>query len=333
MESIDLTNYIKNNDTSISSNILNQCHKLGILIVKDPRVSYEDNDSFMDMLEKYYEQDEKIKLKDSRPEYSYQAGITPSYTELPRDHCEKIYHMDHENAAHKPKDKDPKYRYMWKLGKIPKNTSYSDFNSHNVIPESFPKSVWETKMNKWGDQMVQTVKTVSELIAIGLGLDTDYFNQKTEYGAHLLGPTGIDVSKHDIGTIVAGYHYDISFLTIHGKSRYSGLYIWTREGKKILVKVPKGCLLLQVGKELEYITGGYCMAGFHEVVINKEAKEKLNENKSNWRVSSTVFFHLDSDIMIELLDRFKNEENEQKYPKIMQGDYLKHELQHINLSK
>jgi isopenicillin N synthase-like dioxygenase len=51
--------------------------------------------------------------------------------------------------------------------------------------------------------------------------------------------------------IIAGYHYDLNFMTIHGKSRYPGLYVWTRDGTKKQVKVPDGCLLIQVS-ECEY---------------------------------------------------------------------------------
>lgn len=32
------------------------------------------------------------------------------------------------------------------------------------------------------------------------------------------------------------------------------------------VKIPDGCLFLQAGKMLEHLTGGYIMAGFHEVI-------------------------------------------------------------------
>jgi len=44
-------------------------------------------------------------------------------------------------------------------------------------------------------------------------------------------------------------------LTIHGKSRYPGLFVWLRTGEKISVSVPEGCLLLQAGKQLEILTG------------------------------------------------------------------------------
>jgi hypothetical protein len=48
-------------------------------------------------------------------------------------------------------------------------------------------------------------------------------------GAHLLAPTGSDLEKYDVGTVFAGWHYDISFMTIHGRSRYPGLSVWTRD--------------------------------------------------------------------------------------------------------
>jgi len=48
-----------------------------------------------------------------------------------------------------------------------------------------------------------------------------------------------------------------------------------RSGKKYSVKVPDGCLLIQAGKQIEHITGGYVQAGlnsppllvFHLIVL------------------------------------------------------------------
>jgi hypothetical protein len=43
----------------------------------------------------------------------------------------------------------------------------------------------------------------------------------------------------------------LNFLTIHGKSRFPGLFIWLRDGSRVPVVVPDGCLLLQArGKAL-----------------------------------------------------------------------------------
>jgi isopenicillin N synthase-like dioxygenase len=73
-------------------------------------------------------------------------------------------------------------------------------------------------------------------------------------------------------TILAGFHTDLNFLTIHGRSRYPGLHIWARNtGKRIAVTFPPTgrYLLVQAGKQLEHMTGGLIKAGFHEVVVNE----------------------------------------------------------------
>lgn len=97
------------------------------------------------------------------------------------------------------------------------------------------------------------------------------FSQKS-YSPHILAPTASDLKlygKKD--TILAGFHTDLNFLTIHGRSRYPGLHIWARNsGKRIPVKLPPTgpYLLVQAGKQLEHLSGGLIKAGYHEVVVN-----------------------------------------------------------------
>jgi hypothetical protein len=90
----------------------------------------------------------------------------------------------------------------------------------------------------------------------GFGEDRDAFTSRMHLGPHLLAPTGSDLARYNKpGTVFAGWHSDLNFLTIHGKSNFPGLSVWTREGKKMGVKVPDGCLLVQAGKQIEYLTG------------------------------------------------------------------------------
>ncbi len=78
--------------------------------------------------------------------------------------------------------------------------------------------------------------------------------------------TGADLDRHNtLDMCYAGYHYDLNFLTIHGKSRFPGLFVWLRDGRRVAVKIPAGCLFIQAGKQLEWLTGGYVMAGMYEV--------------------------------------------------------------------
>jgi isopenicillin N synthase-like dioxygenase len=121
---------------------------------------------------------------------------------------------------------------------------------------------------------------------------------------HLLAPTASDLKKYgEKDTILAGFHTDLNFLTIHGRSRYPGLHIWARNtGNRIPVKIPPGnYLLVQAGKQIEYITGGLIKAGYHEVVVNDKTietmakRQKEHPDRPLIRISSTLFWHLNSD--------------------------------------
>ena len=90
-------------------------------------------------------------------------------------------------------------------------------------------------MNKWGATLLNAATTAGEMAAIGMGLAKDEFTKRMVGGQHLLAPTGSDLKRYDVGTTLAGFHYDIAFLTVHGKSRYPGLYIWLRNWKKVTV--------------------------------------------------------------------------------------------------
>lgn len=45
-------------------------------------------------------------------------------------------------------------------------------------------------MDSWGSKMVSAVELVSEIIALGFGLEADAFTSRLRMGPHLLGPTG-----------------------------------------------------------------------------------------------------------------------------------------------
>ncbi|KAG8767320.1 hypothetical protein FRC12_006313 [Ceratobasidium sp. 428] len=175
----------------------------------------------------------------------------------------------------------------------------------NIVPAAFVDT-WQNTLETWGRSMKHAVEGVARMAAVGFGLDQETFTDAGKYGPHLLAPTASDLKKYGKkDTILAGFHSDLNFLTIHGRSRYPGLHIWARNsGKRIPVKVPAGrYLLVQAGKQLEHLTGGLVKAGFHEVVVNegtlgKQAIERTrteNPERPLIRISSTFFWHLSSD--------------------------------------
>lgn len=59
-------------------------------------------------------------------------------------------------------------------------------------------------------------------------------------GAYFSPAAGSDLGTHcALGTVFAGYHTDLNLLTIHGRSRYPGLFVWLRSGRRIPVRIPQ----------------------------------------------------------------------------------------------
>jgi isopenicillin N synthase-like dioxygenase len=307
------------------------------LIIKSPKVNEKDNSAFLDLVEKYFSQKVEDLMKDVHPELSYQVGATPEFTEVPRDHADVIAKLDAKNAAHRPKGADPKWRFFWRIGERPTNTEFPEQNAEPVIPSHFADE-WREVMDRWGNLMLSSVETVAQMIAAGVGAPLNTFTDLMHQGPHLLAPTGSDLARFNaLETIFAGFHYDFNLLTIHGKSRFPGLFIWLRDGSRLQVKVPDGCLLLQAGKQLEWLTGGEINAGFHEVVVCDDTLKAVERAKEKgaplWRISSTLFAHVNSDKLLTPLPPFDKTAPEGKYPPTLAGKQSADELEAIALSK
>lgn len=134
----------------------------GALLVHDSRVSEEDNDAFLNLIEDYFAQPVEDLKKDERPEIHYQVGVTLENTEKPKcavdEPCLDI--IANLDPAERPLDisghhPDPKCRFFWKMGTPPPyETEYPALNAPNVVPQA-PRisEKWESTMEKWGHSM------------------------------------------------------------------------------------------------------------------------------------------------------------------------------------
>ncbi|OIW34210.1 Clavaminate synthase-like protein [Coniochaeta ligniaria NRRL 30616] len=336
----------------------------GALVLHDSRVSEDDNATFLDLLEDYFAQPEATLKRDERPELSYQIGVTLENTEKPKcavdEPCLDV--IARLEPAERPLDvaghaPDPKCRFFWRVvEKPPYETQFPGLNAPNVTPEAPGiRERWTPVMDQWGSSMKNAVSNLAEMAAIGLGLPAETFRDAGRYGPHLLAPTASDLSKYGAkDTVLAGFHTDLNFLTIHGRSRYPGLNIWARNtGRRIAVKIPEGnYLLVQAGKQLEHLTGGLVKAGYHEVVVNQATIETIERRKVERpdrplvRISSTFFWHLSSDfdlvpipklveearrLRAEGFDLGRDEGRDVEYAPMKVGQQVQSELKHIAL--
>ena len=228
--------------------------------------------------------------------------------------------------------------FFWRVGAPPTVTSFPQLNAPAVVPAAFPQ--WSVQMDTWGAALLGAAQGVAELSALGFGLARDAFTSILVGGPHLLAPTASDLCRFGTeGTVLAGFHYDLNYLTAHGRSRFPGLYVWTRDGRRLTVKVPRGCLLVQAGAQAARLTGGHVLAGYHEVVVTDAtvaaaaAASAAVPPRSLWRISSTLFAHIASDATLEPLGAFATPEALAAYPPIKAGDHVAAELAAINLGE
>ncbi|KAI1817200.1 Clavaminate synthase-like protein [Poronia punctata] len=336
----------------------------GALVLHDSRVAESDNIAFLDLLEDYFAQPEEVLRGDERPELGYQIGVTLENTEKPKcavdEPCLNV--IDRLAPEERPLDitghaPDPKCRFFWRMSeKAPYETRFPALNAENIVPDTEGiRERWSPVMMKWGESMKGAVTGLAQMAAVGMGLPAETFSDAGRYGPHLLAPTASDLVRYgEKDTILAGFHTDLNFLTIHGRSRYPGLHIWARNtGRRIAVKIPQGnYLLVQAGKQLEHITGGLVKAGFHEVVVNDatlstiERRKVENPGRPLVRISSTFFWHLASDydlvpipalaekaraVRAEQFNLGRDEGEEVVYTPMKVGEQVQDELKHIAL--
>lgn len=134
----------------------------GALVLHDSRVSPEDNEGFLDLLEDYFAQPTEELKKDERPELSYQIGATLENTEKPKcavdEPCLDVIkrlapdQRPLDIMGHQP---DPKCRFFWRMTeKPPYETKFPGLNSPNVVPEAPQiRKRWTPTMNLWGNSM------------------------------------------------------------------------------------------------------------------------------------------------------------------------------------
>lgn len=129
---IDLNEFILAEDQNsehvqkLCKSVAESFHEFGICIIKDPRVNFQDNSDYIDLMEKYFDSVSKPyyagqELEDVKPEYHYLVGATPENQEKARRHEKKIKTLTKENLPMSPVDPvyDAKWRYYWKIGERP----------------------------------------------------------------------------------------------------------------------------------------------------------------------------------------------------------------------
>ena len=224
---------------------------------------------------------------------------------------------------------------------------YPQIFAENVWPDFSDAEEFKTTYLRIGRQLHQVGLTLLEGVARALGLPSSVFTERVKGGAHVTRALHyLPLTESQVGSEVrwGEEHTDFNLLTLLPGGRFyyddgapyqprgvSGLYLRARgddkypQGRRVKGSAPKGCIIAQVGQQLEILTGGHLLATPHEILPPNEAKVH--------RSSMAHFIHSHPHQVLTPLKDFRSEEAVKAYsPPVLAGNYSLKTLVDIGLA-
>ncbi|MHC4837705.1 MAG: isopenicillin N synthase family dioxygenase [Planctomycetota bacterium] len=216
-------------------------------------------------------------------------------------------------------------------------------------PQVYAENVWPEGADAYRDLYLSLGGTLHALgrrllaaCARGLGLPEDTFETRIEGGAHVtraLRYLPLDGEQAERGVLWGEEHTDFNILTLLPGGRFfdpdgarcanpdpdAGLYLRARSGDRVPGRAPTGCITVQVGQQLEILTGGRLLATPHEITAPRQP--------GYTRCSAAHFVHLNGYEVVRPLEPFRTPEAMQAYsPPVLAGTYAMKTLVDIGLA-
>ena len=174
-------------------------------------------------------------------------------------------------------------------------------------------------------------KQVLKAIAINLGLEEDYFDDKVHNGNSILRPIHYfpieDPDSVPADAVRAAEHGDINLITLLMGASADGLQVLRRDGKWIPITALPEQVVVNVGDMLARLTNNKLKSTIHRVV--NPPRELMNTS----RYSIPFFMHPRSEMDLTCLESCIDAQNPKAYPDATAGEYLNERLVELGLKK
>lgn len=175
-----------------------------------------------------------------------------------------------------------------------------------------------------------------QAIALYLGLDEHYFDNKVNFGNSILRSIHYPpIQDSDTRSVRAGQHEDINFITLLIGSSAEGLQLLRRDGSWLPVTTPErdardptqgDAIVVNIGDMLQRLTNHKLPSTTHRVV------NPMGEKRRQPRYSIPFFLHPNPDFLIDTLASCVSTENPSRYPSPLTAhEYLMERLREIKL--
>jgi isopenicillin N synthase-like dioxygenase len=225
--------------------------------------------------------------------------------------------------------KDSKYpdlKEFWHIGReIPRDSKYADV----MPPNLWPVEVAAFRESGYGlyEALDALGSRVLEGLALHIGLPSDYFADKTNFGNSILRPIHYPpITAPDIPNVRAGAHEDINLITLLVGASAQGLEVRSRAGEWVPFTADADTIVVNIGDMLQRLTNHVYPSTTHRVV------NPTGANARQPRYSVPFFLHPNPDFVIDVLPSCIDADHPNRYPQpITSHEYLLERLREIKL--
>lgn len=290
-------------------------NNIGFVAIKNHGLSDELTEKLYESVMAFFKQPDEVK---SRYEIAGLAGQR-GYTGKNKEHAKgrnvgdlkEFYHVGQDVAA--IPDTDPVKR------------EYPD----NIFPQEIPD--FQKYTQEAYRILENTGKIMLQAIALYLGLDEHYFDDKVAYGNSILRALHYfpieDPDSVPPDAVRAAAHGDINLITLLMGASAEGLQVLRRDGKWIPITALPDQIVVNVGDMLDRLTNNKLKSTIHRVV--NPPREKMNTS----RYSIPFFMHPRSEMDLTCLPSCVDEDHPKLYSDMTAGEFLNERLIELGLKK
>ena len=309
---VDLNDFILGDDVTkmkFVSELGNAYENIGFVAVKNHLIQDKTVELLYQEVQSFFNLPIETKKKYEIPGLAGQRG----YTSFGKEHAKD------SNAGD--------LKEFWHFGQ--------QVTDGDPIASEYPENIFTEELpgfNAVGIQAYQELEKTGQFmlraIALHLGLDEMYFDDKIHNGNSILRPIHYPpITAEPQSAVRAGQHEDINLITLLIGASAEGLQVLNKQNEWVDVTALPDHIVVNVGDMLQRLTNGKLKSTTHRVI--NPPREKWNTP----RYSIPFFLHPRSEMRLDCLPScIPNGESAQWEP-ISAGAYLDQRLAEIGLKK
>ncbi|MFM7731794.1 MAG: isopenicillin N synthase family dioxygenase [Flavobacteriales bacterium] len=310
--SVDLADFV-HGDAEKQSNFVHALgaayEDIGFVAVRNHLIAPDTVDMLYSQVKAFFELPADTKKKYEVVELAGQRG----YTSFGREHAKG------SNAGD--------LKEFWHFGQ--------EVQGDDPIATEYPANIFTDELPDFNHiglkayrDLEETGKYMLRALAIHLGLDEMYFDQKIHHGNSILRPIHYPpITSEPQSAVRAGQHEDINLITLLIGASADGLEVLNKKGEWVAVTALPDHIVVNVGDMLQRLTNGKLKSTTHRVI---------NPPREKWgtsRYSIPFFLHPRSEMRLDCLPSCIPSGEQAKWAPISAGEFLDERLSEIGLKK